>query len=91
MVRGSVELILAVAAAVGGAVSWMHVRYQVVVAPVIDGEPATISVSYHPPMVLLAWMLVTLAAVLAVVACARVRRALRSPERRYPVGVSSSG
>lgn len=87
ILRAVVELALAAAAAVGCAMSWLQVRYLVLVAPVIDGEPATTSVSYHPRMLLLAWVLATAAGVLAVVGAARLRRAWRTPELEYPVGV----
>ena len=87
ILRAVVELALAVVAAVGCAMSWLQVRYLVLVAPVIDGEPATTSVTYHPRMLLLAWVLATAAGVLAVVGAARLRRARRMPELRYPMGV----
>jgi len=86
-VRAGVELALAAAAAVGCAMSWLQVRYLVLVAPVIDGEPATSSVTYHPRMLLLAWVLAMAAGVLAVVGIARLRRARRTSESKYPVGV----
>ncbi|OBG00859.1 hypothetical protein [Mycolicibacter sinensis] len=91
IVRGVVELILAGAAAAGCAASWLNVRYLVLVAPVTDGEPATLSVAYHPRMVLLALLLATAAGVLAVVGIARLRRARRRPGAIYPAGVSSAG
>ncbi|OBH16456.1 hypothetical protein A5710_11045 [Mycolicibacter sinensis] len=91
MVRALAELVLAVAAAVGCAASWLNVRYLVLVAPVIDGEPATTSVTYHPRMLLLVLLLATAAGVLAVIGTARLRRAQRHAEPIYPVGVSSAG
>lgn len=90
-VRAVIELVLAGAAAVGCAVSWLHVRYMVLVAPVIDGEPATTSVTYHPRMLLLVLLLATAAGVLAVVGTARLRRARRRSGPIYPAGVSSAG
>jgi hypothetical protein len=90
-VRALIELALAGAAAVGCAVSWLHVRYPVLVAPVIAGEPATTSVTYHPRMLLLVLLLATVAGVLAVVGSARLRRARRRSETIYPAGVSSAG
>lgn len=87
ILRAVVELALAAVAAVGCAMSWLRVRYLVLVAPVIDGEPATTSVTYHPRMLLLAWVLATAAGVLAVVGAARLRRARRAAEPIYPVGV----
>ncbi|BBX24126.1 hypothetical protein MTER_35370 [Mycolicibacter terrae] len=91
ILRAIAELILAGAAAVGCAASWLNVRYLVLVAPVIDGEPATTSVTYHPRMLLLALLLATAAGVLAVVGAARLRRARRRSGSIYPVGVSSAG
>lgn len=91
VVRGCLELILAGAAALGCAVSWARVRYLVLVAPVIDGEPATTSVTYQPRMLLLALLLATAAGVLAVIGTARLRRARRRSEPIYPAGVSSAG
>lgn len=90
LIRALAELALAAAAAVGCAASWLQVRYPVVVAPVIDGEPATVSIGYHPPMLLLAWVLATTAGVLAVVGAARLRRARRTARGQYPTGVSSA-
>lgn len=87
ILRAVVELALAAAAAAGCAMSWLQVRYLVLVAPVIDGEPATTSVSYHPRMLLLAWVLATATGVLVVVGAARLRRARRPSELRYPMGV----
>lgn len=87
VIRAVVELALAAAAAVGCAMSWMQVRYLVLVAPVIDTEPATTSVTYHPRMLLLTWVLATAAGVLAVVGIARLRRARRRSRPVYPKGV----
>ena len=58
--RAAVELTLACLAALGAVWSWLNASSQVVVAPVTDGQPSTMSVNYHPPLVLLA---LTLAAV----------------------------
>ena len=87
LARAIIEVVLAGAAAVGCAVSWAEVRYPVLVAPVTDGEPATVSMAYHPPMLLLAWVLATAAGVLAVVGVARLRRARRQLDDAYPQGV----
>jgi hypothetical protein len=73
--RAVVELSLAAAAAVGCAVSWSQTRSTVPVAPVADGQPVTMSVSYDPPLLLLSLLLATVAGVLAVVGTARLRRA----------------
>ncbi|MEZ0362790.1 hypothetical protein ACAG26_03685 [Mycobacterium sp. pUA109] len=73
-VRAAVELGLAAAAAVGCALSWSQVRSTVAVAPISAGQPATTSVVYDPPMLLLTLLLATLAGVLAVVGVARLWR-----------------
>jgi hypothetical protein len=72
--RASIELVVAVAAAVGCVLSWLAARSVVVVAPVIEGEPKTTSVIYSPPLVTLSLLLATVAGVLAVVAVSRLRR-----------------
>jgi hypothetical protein len=72
--RSIVELVLAAAALAGAVWSWLSVRSTSAVAPIIDGEPSTTSVTYDPPMMALTLLLVTVAGVLAVVAIARWRR-----------------
>ncbi|WP_373692427.1 hypothetical protein [[Mycobacterium] kokjensenii] len=72
--RAGIELVLAVAAGIGAAVNWSAVRYPVLVAPVVDGEPETTSICYHAPALLLVWLLATAAGVLAVVGVARLCR-----------------
>ncbi|MGV0624287.1 hypothetical protein ABQE43_00090 [Mycolicibacter minnesotensis] len=84
--RGLLELVVALSAAVGCAVSWWHVRSWVLVAPVIDGEPATTSVEYHPPTLLLTLTLATIAGVAAVLGTARLRRARRTLRQGDPSG-----
>lgn len=68
------QVVLAVAAAAGAAVCWAHVRSWVDVAPVTEGQPATVSVVYHPPLMMLAWLLITMAGVLLVLGVAGLRR-----------------
>ena len=46
----------------------------VVVAPVLSGEPQTTSVQYSPPLLVLSLFLATVAGVLAVTGIARLRR-----------------
>ena len=70
----ALELVLAVAAAVGCVASWFAAQSTVVNAPVADGEPPTTSVAYYPPWLLAAFVLGTLAGVLAVVGVCRWRR-----------------
>ncbi|MEB3032504.1 hypothetical protein [[Mycobacterium] nativiensis] len=83
-IRALVELALAGAAAVGCAASWLNVSYLALVAPVIDGEPVTTSVTYQPRMLLLVLLLATIAGVLAVIGTARLRRARRRPATHIP-------
>ena len=72
--RAVLELVLAVAAAVGCGVSWVRAESTVVIAPIANGEPSTTSVVYYAPLLFLAFVLGTLAGVLAVVGVARWRR-----------------
>lgn len=72
--RAAVELTLACVAVLGAVWSWLNASSQVVVAPVTDGQPSTLSVNYYPPLVLLALALAGVAGVLAVLAAARWRR-----------------
>jgi hypothetical protein len=73
--RAVLELVLAVAAAVGCIASWLAAQSTVTVPPIADGEPTATSVTYYPPLLVLALTLGTLAGVLAVVGVARWRRA----------------
>ena len=72
--RAVLELVLAVAAAVGCGASWVRAESTVVIAPIANGEPSTSSVEYYAPLLFLAFVLGTLAGVLAVVGVARWRR-----------------
>lgn len=72
--RHLVQLVLAVLAAAAAAVCWAHVRSWVDVAPVAEGQPATVSAVYDPPLMMLAWLLATTAGVLAVLGVAGLRR-----------------
>ena len=74
MTRHVVQLVLASIAAVGAAVVWSQVRSWVDVPPLTDGQPATVSVVYDPPLMMLAWLLATLAGVLVVLAVSGLRR-----------------
>jgi len=73
-VRHLVQGVLALACAVGAAVCWGRVTSLVDVAPVTDGQPATVSVVYNPPMLLAVWLLCTAAGVLTALAVAGWRR-----------------
>lgn len=72
--RAIVELTLALVAAVGCVVSWLQSRSTVMVAPVAAGEPATTSITYYAPLLVLALVLATLAGILTVLGVARLRR-----------------
>jgi hypothetical protein len=76
----SVELVLAVVAALGCVLSWLSAGSTVMVAPVVDGEPKTTSVVYSPPLLVLSLFLATIAGVLVVVAIAGLRRGQRTPK-----------
>ncbi|OBB72272.1 putative transmembrane protein [Mycolicibacterium flavescens] len=81
-VRAALELVLAVAAAVGSVLSWLAAPTTVAVPPVLEGEPQTTSVEYSAPMVGLALLLAAVAGVFVVLAIAhwrRDRRAAPSP------------
>jgi hypothetical protein len=78
--RALVELGLACAALVGVAVSWLHSRHTVAVAPIADGQPTTVSLVYDPQQLVLAMWLAIFAGILAVHGTARLRRA-RRPSR----------
>lgn len=74
-VRAALELVLAVAAAVGSVLSWTAAATTVAVAPVLEGEPETTSVEYSAPLLGLALLLAAVAGVLVVLAVAHWRRA----------------
>ncbi|MCB0923902.1 MAG: hypothetical protein KDB50_05050 [Mycobacterium sp.] len=74
MNRHGVQLLLAAAAAAGAVVCWPWISTMVDVAPVTEGEPSTVSVVYHPPVMLLIWLLLTVAGVLVVLGLAGLRR-----------------
>jgi len=75
--RHVAQAVLAVAAAAGAALSWAQVRSLVEVVPVTEGQPATVSAVYDPPMMMLTLVLVTAAGVLAILGIAGLRRAAR--------------
>ncbi len=73
--RAIVELALAAAALVATVFSWLQTRSTVAVAPVADGQPATMSVVYDPQQLVLTLMLATVAGIFAVLGVVRIRRA----------------
>jgi hypothetical protein len=72
--RAIIELLLAAVAAIGCVLSWIRARAMVQVEPIANGEPATTSVTYYAPLLVLALVLATAAGVLVVVGVARLRR-----------------
>lgn len=76
--RAVVELVLAGVALVATGISWLHTRSTIAVAPVADGQPATMSVVYNPEQLVLTLTLATVAGIFAVVGLARLRRSKRS-------------
>jgi hypothetical protein len=79
-----VELVLAALCAVGAAAAWLAVKSQVDVAPVAEGQPATVSVVYDPPLMMLTWLLATAAGVLIVLGVAGLRRSRRPLDTYTP-------
>jgi len=75
-----VQLVLAAVFAGAAALCWTQISSPVDIAPVTDGEPATISVVYDPPLMFLALMSATIAGVLAVLGVAGLRRRRRVAE-----------
>ena len=74
MSRHRVQLVLALVALAGALWCWPRISAPVDIAPVTDGQPATVSVVYDPPMMLLVWFLATAAGVLGVLGVAGLRR-----------------
>ncbi len=69
-----VQLVLSALAAAGAVLCWLQVKSMVDVPPVTDGQPATVSVVYDPPLMVLTWLLATTAGLLAVLGVAGIRR-----------------
>ncbi|MEO3758652.1 hypothetical protein ABGB19_10265 [Mycobacterium sp. B14F4] len=69
-----IEVLAAVAAAVGCVLAWLAASTTVLVPPALDGEPPTTSVQYSASLIGLTLLLATLAGVLAVLGVARLRR-----------------
>lgn len=72
--RAVIELVVAIVAAVGAVLSWLAAGTTIEVAPILAGEPATTSVTYSAPLLVLSLLLATAAGVLAVLGIARLRR-----------------
>ena len=75
--RHVLQLVMAAVAAVGAVFVWLAVKSLVDVAPVAEGQPATVSVVYDPPLMMLSWLLGTAAGVLTVLGWAGLRRRRR--------------
>ncbi len=84
LARHIVQLVLAVLAAVGAVLVWLSVTSVVDVAPVAEGQPATVSVVYDPPLMMLTWLLATAAGVLTVLGVAGLRRSRRPLDTYTP-------
>lgn len=72
--RHVVQVVLAAVAAAGAVLCWQHITSLVDVPPITDGQPATVSVVYDPPLMFLVWLLATTSGVLAVLGVAGLRR-----------------
>lgn len=72
--RALLELVAALAAAVGCVASWAVASRAATAAPIAPGEPETAVTVYSAPMLALALLLATVAGVLLVVGVARLRR-----------------
>ncbi|WP_445167111.1 hypothetical protein ACTXG7_25340 [Mycolicibacterium sp. Dal123E01] len=90
--RHVIQVLVAVLALAGAVAAGLQSRTVVAVAPVAEGQPSTTSLAYDPPLMMLTWLLVTVAGVLVVLGVAglvRARRArdaagLRTPESDLP-------
>ncbi|MGE0220286.1 hypothetical protein [Mycolicibacterium sp.] len=76
--RAAMQLLVALIAVVGCVASWREAISVVIVDPVLEGEPATTSLTYSPPLLVLSMVLATVAGVFVVLAVARIRRARMS-------------
>ncbi|KAA0101908.1 hypothetical protein CIW49_00620 [Mycolicibacterium sp. P1-18] len=72
--RAVLELVLAALAALGCVLSFLAARSSAVAAPIIASEPSMPTVTYDPSLIVLAMLLLTVAAVLAVLGVVRLRR-----------------
>jgi hypothetical protein len=78
-VRHAIQLVLGLGAMAGVALCWSQVKSLVDVAPVTEGQPATVSVVYDPPMMALTLALATAAGVLVVLGVTGLRRQVPEP------------
>ena len=75
--RHIIQVVLAALALAAAVVTGLSARSVAVVAPVTDGQPSTTSAVFDPPLMMLTWLLVTSAGVLAVLGVAGLVRARR--------------
>ena len=73
-VRHIVQLVVGVVAIAAAVLCWLQVTSLVDVPPVTEGQPASVSVVYDPPLMILSWLLATVGGVLAVLGVAGLRR-----------------
>lgn len=73
-VRHTVQLVMGAVAIAAAVLCWLQVTSLVDVPPVTEGQPATVSVIYDPPLMMLSWLLATVGGVLAVLGAAGLRR-----------------
>ncbi|GAB3035439.1 hypothetical protein [Mycobacterium bourgelatii] len=76
--RAFVELACACAALVAAGLSWVHTRTTVAVAPVLEGQPTTTSVVFHPAQLVLTLLFATIAGIFTVVGMTRLARSKAS-------------
>jgi hypothetical protein len=76
-----IQLVFSTLAAVAAVLCWRQVTSLVDVAPITEGQPATASVVYDPPLMVLSWVLLTVSGLLAVLGAAGLwrGRAARHP------------
>jgi len=82
--RHVIQLIVAALAVAGAVVTGLAARSVAVVAPVADSQPSTTSAVFDPPLMVLTWLLITTAGVLAVLGAAGLVRAKRARVVRTP-------
>jgi hypothetical protein len=75
--RAILAICLALAAAAGAAMTWLHSRHTVSVAPITEGQPSTVSLVYNPQLLLLTMLLAIAAGVLVVLGVAALCRGRR--------------
>jgi hypothetical protein len=73
-VRHIAQLVVGVVAIAAAVLCWLQVTSLVDVPPVTEGQPASVSVVYDPPLMILSWLLATVGGVLAVLGVAGLRR-----------------